>query len=116
MQVYRFQEIVLGILGILWGVWLVVFDTYTTSPVLMSLRLWHVPEWLMIVWPSLAGAMLLVLGRDFKWHIHLVMCCFWLFITVAIAETNITLTAVPIYATVGILHAGSGLLIDRKSR
>lgn len=106
MRSSRFSESLLGALGVLWGIWLVVFHSYQVSPVLAALREWNIPEWLMVVWPMLAGTSLLVLPSIWRRPIHLVMCPFWLFVTMSIAETNIALTAVPVYATVGLLHAG----------
>lgn len=113
MTRHRVHEILLGALGVLWGAWLVVFDSYYTSPVLAVLHDWLVPEILLILLPALAGIGLWVFPTTWKKHIHFFLCLFWCFITAAIAHSNIMLTAVPVYATVGLLHACSGLLPSR---
>lgn len=107
MTNYRFNEILLGVLGIAWGAWLLLFSTYHTSPVLYAFRAWRVWEWVLILWPSVGGIFLLFFSKVRHKPIHLAMCSFWLFITAAIAQTDITLTAVPVYATIGFLHASS---------
>jgi hypothetical protein len=107
MSSYRFTEIVLGLLGIVWGIWLIAFNSYYASPVLAALHDWYIPEWLMILWPVLAGTVLLSLPYSFRRPVHLVMCAFWAFIAFAVAQTSVVLTAIPVYAVVGILHGGS---------
>jgi hypothetical protein len=113
---YRFTEALLGALGITWGIWLVAFHSYQLSPVLAALRDWHVPEYIMVWWPVLAGSGLLFLRPRHRRPLHLVMCAFWAFIAFAIAQTNLALTAIPVYAVVGILHGGSYVLAERNER
>lgn len=105
MTSYRLTEIVLGILGLVFGLWLVVFDSYNLSPVLAPLRLWGVPESVMICWPALAGFVLLLGKRSWRRATHLVMAPFWIFVAISIAYTNVALTAVPVYVTIGAIHA-----------
>lgn len=113
MMIHRIQEILLGMLAVVWGVWLLVFDSYNTSPVLAVLREWHIPEMLLIVLPPLLGLCLLFLSVAWKRHVHLFLSVFWIFIAAAVAVTNIALTAVPVYVTVAFIHAGSFLLSSR---
>jgi hypothetical protein len=107
----RYQEVVLGFLAIVWAIWLVGFGSYTTSPVLESFRLWGVPEWIMTAYPLSLGISILFFDLKLKRYFHLGMFLFWGFVTFGIAEGNITLTAVPVYATVTLLHAGIYLLV-----
>lgn len=112
MNCNRFQEIILGCLGIIWGFWLVIFHSYQLSPVLQALRDWQVPEFAMVLWPSLAGVCFLVLPHRHCRNIHLLMCAFWAFVAVAVSQTNLALTAIPVYATVAVLHGGSYILTN----
>lgn len=105
MTSYRLTEILLGLLGVVFGCWLIVFDSYKLSPVLAPLRLWGVPEWLMVVWPFVAGLTLLFGRRAWRRTTHLAMFPFWVFVAISIAYTNVALTAVPVYTTIGLIHA-----------
>lgn len=113
MTCARLQECILGVLGMIWGFWLVIFHSYQLSPVLQALRDWQVPEYVMVMWPALAGACLLALPPRHRRNVHLVMCAFWAFVAVAVAQTNLALTAIPVYGAVAILHGGSYVLADR---
>lgn len=116
MTSYRLTEITLGVLGLIFALWLILFDSYKVSPVLAPLRLWGVPESVMICWPALAGYILLFGGREWRRITHLAMAPFWIFVAISIAYTNVALTAVPVYATIGCIHAGKYVLAfaDRK--
>jgi hypothetical protein len=73
--------------------------------------MWAIPEWVMTIYPLILGLALILAPYFLKRHLHLLMCLFWTFVTFGIAENNITLTAVPVYATVAFLHAGNYLLV-----
>jgi hypothetical protein len=107
----RYQEIVLGFLAILWAAWLVGFGTYSISPILLPFRMWNVPEWVMVAYPLSLGISILFFDFKLKRYFHLAMFLFWGFITFGVAFGNIKLTAVPVYATVALLHAGIYLLV-----
>lgn len=114
MKNIHFQEILLGLLCIGWAVWLLVFDSYHVSNVLSALRGWNVPEVLILTWLFSCGGGLIFLSPFWRKNIHFLMFAFWMFITFAIAETNITLTAIPIYITIALIHAGFAVTLDKK--
>ncbi len=109
---YRVSEIVLACLAIAWGLWLIAFGTYYTSPVLKVFREWDVPEWMMVLYPLQAGIFMIVLPRHYRRYCHAMMASFWLFIAFSIAETDYTLTAVPTYATYCVLHVIRFVLVN----
>jgi hypothetical protein len=107
---YRFVEYLLACLELTWGAWLIVFDSYDKSPVLAILKTWGVPEWVLILWPVLCGVCIIALPADWRRPAHLTAFPFWIFVAVAIFQRDIALTAIPVYAAIGILHAGNFLL------
>lgn len=113
MTCHRLQECILGSLGMIWGFWLVVFHSYQLSPVFETLRDWQIPEFLLVMCPAIAGACLLGLSHRHRRNVHLVMCAFWAFVAFAVAQTNLSLTAIPVYGAVAILHGGSYVLAYR---
>lgn len=105
----------LAAMGIEWAIWLIVFKSYQVSAVLAILREWQIPEWLMIVWPAIGGIGLLYLPKPWRRNMHMAMCSFWVFVAIAIAFNKISFTAVPVYATIGVIHAGLyGLVTDAR--
>lgn len=112
MKVIRYQETVLGCLGIAWALWMAVTDTYNISLVFEIFRVWSIPKFILVVIPLVLG--IGIFSPSFRWrkHIHLNFCIFWLLITTAIGINDITSTAVLVYATVGFLHAGMYLLVE----
>jgi hypothetical protein len=90
--------------------WLIVFDSYNKSPVLAILKTWGVPEWLLVVWPVLCGICIIALPARWRRPVHLTAFPFWIFVAFAIFQRDIALTAIPVYAAIGILHAGNFLL------
>jgi hypothetical protein len=107
---YRFVEYLLAGLELTWGAWLIVFDSYNKSPVLAILKTWGVPEWLLVVWPVLCGICIIALPARWRRPVHLTAFPFWIFVAFAIFQRDIALTAIPVYAAIGILHAGNFLL------
>lgn len=116
MTCNRLQECILGVLGIIWGFWLVVFNSYRLNPVLAPLRAWQIPELVIVLWPALAGVCFIVLPHHHRRNIHLLMCAFWAFVAFTVAQTNMALTAIPVYGAVAILHGGSYVLAAREER
>jgi len=95
----------LGLLALVWALWLVYFDTYHVSPVIIVLRTW-VPQWALVTWAATGGVgLLFVTPPGYRRPIHLLMCSFWIFIACSIAATDIAMTGIPVYSAVGILHS-----------
>ena len=109
MERPKFNDIVLA--GLCWGwtIWILVFHSYEESGVLVALKNWNIPKYLIDSWLVLAGIGLLLPSHKWRKQVHLLMAAFWFFIAFAIMETNFTLTAIPVYVTIAILHAGNGL-------
>lgn len=107
---YRFTEYLLAFLELTWGVWLIAFDSYNKSPVLAVLRMWGVPEWVLIGWPVFCGLCIIFFPGRWRRSVHLLAFPFWIFVASAIFQRDIALTAIPVYSAIGLLHAGSYVL------